>query len=52
MLPVNAPQAGKAFFTKQDTRNQEVCVGSTCIQAVNVEVIPPEEKRSAVVAIL
>ena len=30
------------------TRNQEVCVGSTCIQAENVEVLPPEAKAVAV----
>ena len=99
MLPVTAPQAPNAFFTKQDvsanlperactlretsalrfnalfddrvfhslratpyvcacaardpssclqTRNQEVCVGSTCIQAENIEVIPPKAKRSVV----
>ena len=28
------------------TRNQEVCVGSTCIQAENIEVIPPVVTKS------
>ena len=34
------------------TRTQQVCVGSTCINAVNIEVIPPEETEKSVVTFL
>eukprot|EP00293_Proteomonas_sulcata_P007780 CAMPEP_0184297104 /NCGR_PEP_ID=MMETSP1049-20130417/8044_1 /TAXON_ID=77928 /ORGANISM="Proteomonas sulcata, Strain CCMP704" /LENGTH=59 /DNA_ID=CAMNT_0026606677 /DNA_START=627 /DNA_END=806 /DNA_ORIENTATION=+ len=36
----SAPQSPNAVFTKQDTRTQDVCVGSTCIHAENIEVLP------------
>lgn len=47
------PSSCPPFFARclasgVQTRNQEVCVGSTCIDAENIEVIPPKAKRSVV----